>query len=108
MAEMNRTSAFCAALAPSRVRTRALDGSPIADWMREQTDGLGVDVLLDCSARAASAAATADALNGLTLLVEKAPPGWTGWTIPLEVLLQPIRSLPGYAELLARLAARAQ
>ena len=53
------------ALAPGRIRTRALDDGPIADWMRGETDGLGVDVLLDCSARAASAAATADALNGL-------------------------------------------
>lgn len=54
-----------AALAPGRIRTRALDDGPIADWIRSETEGLGVDVLLDCSARAASAAATADALNGL-------------------------------------------
>jgi threonine dehydrogenase-like Zn-dependent dehydrogenase len=33
--------------------------------MREQTDGLGVDVLVDCSARAAAASVTAGALNGL-------------------------------------------
>ncbi len=49
----------------------------------------------------------ADALNGLALLVEKAPPGWTGWTIPLEPLLEPMRSLPAYLELLSRLSARA-
>ena len=53
------------ALAPGRIRTRALDDRPVADWMRDETDGLGVDVLLDCSARAASASVTADALNGL-------------------------------------------
>jgi hypothetical protein len=49
----------------------------------------------------------ADALSGLMLLIEKAPPGWTGWTIPLEPLLEPIRSLPGYAALLAKLGERA-
>jgi alcohol dehydrogenase len=52
-------------LAPDRIKTLALGDRPVAEWMREETDGLGVDVLVDCSARAASAATTADALNGL-------------------------------------------
>src|SRR5262245_22753753 len=52
-------------LAPDRIQTLALDDRPIAEWMREQTDGLGADVLVDCSARAAAASVTADALNGL-------------------------------------------
>jgi alcohol dehydrogenase len=54
-----------AALAPGRIRTRTLADGGIADWMRDETDGLGADVLVDCSSRAASAAVTADALNGL-------------------------------------------
>jgi alcohol dehydrogenase len=53
------------ALAPGRIQTLALGDRPIAEWMREQTQGLGADVLIDCSARAGSAAVTADALNGL-------------------------------------------
>jgi D-arabinose 1-dehydrogenase-like Zn-dependent alcohol dehydrogenase len=53
------------ALAPNRIRTLALEERPVAEWVRHNTDGLGVDVLVDCSARAASAAVTADALNGL-------------------------------------------
>jgi alcohol dehydrogenase len=53
------------ALAPNRVDTLALGAAPIADWLRARTDGLGVDVLIDCSARAASASKTADALKGL-------------------------------------------
>jgi alcohol dehydrogenase len=53
------------ALAPNRIATLALGEKPIADWMREHTDGLGADVLVDCSARGAAAAVTADALNGL-------------------------------------------
>ncbi len=53
------------ALAPHRIDTLALSDKPIAEWLRERTDGLGVDVLIDCSARNASARNTAEALSGL-------------------------------------------
>ena len=36
------------ALAPARIDTLALGDQPIADWLRERADGLGVDVLRDC------------------------------------------------------------
>ena len=52
-------------LAPQRIDTLALGDKPIAEWLRERTDGLGVDVLIDCSARGAAASNTAAALNGL-------------------------------------------
>ncbi|HSL22250.1 MAG TPA: winged helix-turn-helix domain-containing protein [Vicinamibacterales bacterium] len=47
------------------------------------------------------------ALQALVRLVTGAPPGFTGWTIPIEPLLEPVRQLPGYAALAASLAARA-
>src|SRR5262249_33720489 len=53
------------ALAPDRVEVLALGDAPIADWMRRHTDQLGVDVLIDCSARSAAAANTAEALGAL-------------------------------------------
>jgi alcohol dehydrogenase len=53
------------ALAPNRVDTLALGDKPIADWVRERTEQLGVNVLIDCSARGASASNTLEALNGL-------------------------------------------
>ena len=53
------------ALAPDRIEVLALGDAPIADWVRQRTDQLGVDVLLDCSARSAAAANTADALAAL-------------------------------------------
>jgi alcohol dehydrogenase len=53
------------ALAPARIDTLALGDQPIADWLRERTDGLGVDVVLDCSGRAASAGTALDAIGGL-------------------------------------------
>ena len=53
------------ALAPDRIEVLALGDAPIAEWMRQHTDGLGVDVLIDCSGRNAAAATTADALTAL-------------------------------------------
>jgi threonine dehydrogenase-like Zn-dependent dehydrogenase len=53
------------ALAPNRIATLALGEQAIAEWMREHTDGLGADVLVDCSGRGAAAAVTADALKGV-------------------------------------------
>jgi alcohol dehydrogenase len=53
------------ALAPARVDTLALGDAPIDEWLRSRTDQLGVDVLLDCSGRAASVAHTRDALSAV-------------------------------------------
>jgi D-arabinose 1-dehydrogenase-like Zn-dependent alcohol dehydrogenase len=53
------------ALAPARVATLALGDEPVAQWLLERTDRIGVDVLLDCSGRAASASTTTAALGAL-------------------------------------------
>jgi alcohol dehydrogenase len=53
------------ALAPARIDTLALGDHPVVDWLRERTDGLGVDVLLDCSGRSAAASTALDAIGGL-------------------------------------------
>jgi len=53
------------ALAPGRIEVLALGDAPIADWLRGYSGGLGVDVLIDCSARGAAAANTAAALGAL-------------------------------------------
>lgn len=53
------------ALAPQRIDTLALGDEPVTGWILARTDGIGVDVLLDCSGRAASASTTAQALAAL-------------------------------------------
>jgi D-arabinose 1-dehydrogenase-like Zn-dependent alcohol dehydrogenase len=53
------------ALAPDRIEILALGDAPIADWIREHTEQLGVDVVIDCSARSAAAANTAEAVAAL-------------------------------------------
>jgi D-arabinose 1-dehydrogenase-like Zn-dependent alcohol dehydrogenase len=53
------------ALAPSRVDTLALGEKPLAEWTRERTEGLGVDVMIDCSGRGAASSVTAEALTAM-------------------------------------------
>jgi alcohol dehydrogenase len=53
------------ALAPGRIDTLALSDHPVGDWLRERTDGLGVDVMLDCSGRGASAEIALDTIGAL-------------------------------------------
>lgn len=52
-------------LAPRRVDTLALGDQPIADWVRARTDGIGVDVLIDCTGRGGPAAPMLEALNAV-------------------------------------------
>lgn len=53
------------ALSPARIDTLALGERPIRDWIVERTEGLGVDMLLDCSGRPAPASATGEALRAV-------------------------------------------
>lgn len=53
------------ALAPARIHTLAVGDEPVDAWMLARTQGIGVDVLLDCSGRTASAGTTASALGAL-------------------------------------------
>jgi DNA-binding winged helix-turn-helix (wHTH) protein len=48
------------------------------------------------------------AIEILARLVERAPPGQAGWSIPIEPLLQPLRHHHGFESILARLATRAR
>jgi TolB-like protein len=49
-----------------------------------------------------------EAILSLEELLAQAPPGPAGWTIPVEPLMQPLRSEPGFESVFARLAARAR
>ncbi len=48
-------------LAPRRVQTVALGDAPLAPWVRERTEGVGVDLLIDCTGRGGPAAPVAEA-----------------------------------------------
>jgi DNA-binding winged helix-turn-helix (wHTH) protein/tetratricopeptide (TPR) repeat protein len=49
-----------------------------------------------------------DAIALLDRLLTEAPPGFPGWTIPIEPLLKPLHGQPEYGALLERLADRAR
>jgi len=51
---------------------------------------------------------SADAIGELDQLLAHAPPGFAGWTLPIEPLLAPMRSTPQFKAVLARLAERAR
>ena len=50
----------------------------------------------------------ADAIDCLRNLLERADLPFTGWTIPVEPLLEPLRTQRGFQEVLQSLAARAR
>lgn len=52
-------------LAPGKILPIVIDGSPIAPRLKSATDGLGVDMILDCLTRGVPAEMTIDALKGL-------------------------------------------
>jgi tetratricopeptide (TPR) repeat protein len=49
-----------------------------------------------------------DAIALLDRLLTEAPPGFPGWTIPIEPLFRPLQSQPEFASILGRLAERAR
>lgn len=53
------------ALSPWRIDTLVLGDAPVGEWLLAHSGGIGVDVLLDCSGRAASAGTTLAALGAL-------------------------------------------
>ena len=49
-----------------------------------------------------------EAIAALNRLLAEAPPGFPGWTIPIEPVFKPLHAKPEFAGILARLAARAR
>ncbi|HXQ50651.1 MAG TPA: alcohol dehydrogenase catalytic domain-containing protein [Stellaceae bacterium] len=68
-------------LAPRRVATLALGDQPLAPWVRERTEGLGVDLLLDCTGRGGPAAPVAEAQGAVKR---------GGMTINIGALAEPL------------------
>lgn len=52
-------------LAPRRIATMALGDRPIGPWLKEHTDGQGVDLLIDCTGRGGPASPVAEAQAGI-------------------------------------------
>jgi len=52
-------------LSPSRIDTLAMGEEPIRQWVRARTEGLGVDLLLDCTGRGGPAAPVLEGIDSL-------------------------------------------
>jgi alcohol dehydrogenase len=50
---------------PDRVDTLALGDAPLKDWVRARTEGVGVDLMIDCTGRGGPAAPVAEAVGCL-------------------------------------------
>jgi DNA-binding winged helix-turn-helix (wHTH) protein/tetratricopeptide (TPR) repeat protein len=70
--------------------------------------GRPADAALVTALWRAASGQPAEAVAILRELVESAAPGSTGWTIPIEALLAPLRNDPAFREVLTRLAERAR
>ena len=85
----------------------ALDRAALA--VRELSEhGRSAEAAMASSFAHAVAGRPLDALATLRRLLEDAPPGFVGWTIPVEPLLGSLRALPGYREIAGLLAERAR
>ena len=56
----------------------------------------------------ASKRSPAEVIDQLITLLQQAPPGPAGWTVPIEPWLAPLRQTPQFAPVLARVAERAR
>ena len=89
-------------------RTRAQEARRLATLAIEELQGSGRTV------EAAMSSALSDAADGrfdaaaaaLVRLLDEAPPGFAGWTIPIEPLLEPLRDRPSHRMVLDRLTSR--
>jgi DNA-binding winged helix-turn-helix (wHTH) protein len=82
--------------------------APVASRVEELiTGGRLVDAALVGAALQAARGDPAGAIATLDRLLTHAPPGSAGWIIPVDPMLAPLRSAPGFDGLIAKLAARA-
>jgi alcohol dehydrogenase len=73
------------ALAPRRISTLALGDRPIGEWVREHTEGIGADALLDCTGRGSDMNNSIDAIASLKE---------GGITVNVSALLDPLPIKP--------------
>lgn len=86
---------------------RALEAAGSAvDELRAH--GRTTEAALATSFRHVVAGEPVTAIHTLTELLTSAPPGYAGWTLPIEPLLTPLRGDEAFAAVLGRLAERAR
>jgi DNA-binding winged helix-turn-helix (wHTH) protein/tetratricopeptide (TPR) repeat protein len=85
-----------------------LDARVEAAIARLHDQGRTADAAMAAACQSALAARPAEAIATLEALLESAPPGFAGWTIPIEPAFAACRSEATFGAVLTRLAARAR
>jgi adenylate cyclase len=73
-----------------------------------ESRGLKLEALLVAAMAATVRGRATDALAHLGRLLTDAPPGYPGWSIPIEPLLKPLAAQPEFLPILARVSGRAR
>ncbi len=73
-----------------------------------RTNGRGIEADLATAFAHMVEERTVDAMTTLGGLIRAAPPGFAGWTMPIEPLLAPLRRDPAFVTILATLSQRAR
>jgi adenylate cyclase len=99
-----------AALEAARDKARAADAFRHANAATEalRRGGRGSEATLAEALLHSAARRTDDALECLRSLLDKGDMPFTGWTMPIEPLFEPLRNLPAFKGLLGMLAERAR
>jgi tetratricopeptide (TPR) repeat protein len=80
-------------------------GSSIVELER---GGRHLEAALTSAMAAVAHGKPTDAIGLLDRLLTEAPPGFPGWTIPIEPMFKPLNAQPEFGTILARLAERAR
>ena len=99
---LGRHTVMKSALAMSRTAT------PSSMTWAAVSRGRTVEAELMTAGTAAIEARPEDAVAALERMLQEAPPGPAGWSIPIEPLLERLRSAPAFGQILHDLARRAE
>ena len=100
--------AHCLAAAGRRAEAQAALEHARASILELGRGGRLIEAALLSAMASVAQGRPTDAIGLLHRLVTEAPPGFPGWTIPIEPMLKPLQAQPEFAGILARLAERAR
>jgi TolB-like protein/cytochrome c-type biogenesis protein CcmH/NrfG len=100
--------AQCRAGAGRKAEARAALDKAGASIVELEHSGRHLEAVLVAAMAAVAHGRPAEAIALLDRLLTEAPPGFPGWTIPLEPMFKPLNAQPEFGTILARLAERAR
>jgi len=100
--------AQCLTGAGRKAEAHAALGKAGASIVELQHSGRQLEAMLVAAMAAVAHGRPTEAIALLDRLLTEAPPGFPGWTIPIEPMFKPLNAQPEFGTILARLAERAR